>query len=76
MPILKITEDYRSHVTATYALYEPVTCARKAVRKTQVYSSQGVKREIHIVFVRLNGVKTVKMKLEVAIMRTYCETEI
>lgn len=27
-------------------------------------------------FVRLNGVKTVKMKLEVAIMRTYCETEI
>ena len=44
--------------------------------KTQVYSSQGVKREIHIVFVRLNGVKTVKMKLEVAIMRTYCETEI
>lgn len=27
-------------------------------------------------FVRLSDVKTVKMKLEVAIMRTYCETEI
>lgn len=48
----------------------------KRFEKTQVYSSQDVKREIHIVFVRLNGVKTVKMKLEVAIMRTYCETEI
>ena len=48
----------------------------KAVRETQVYFSQGVKIEIHIVFVRLNGVKTVKMKFEVAIMRTYCETEI
>ena len=48
----------------------------KAVRETQVYFSQGVKIEIHIVFVRLNGVKTVKMKLEVTIIRTYCETEI
>lgn len=69
-------EGYRSHVTQTYIIYYPRTCARKAVRKTQAYSSQGAKREIHIVFVRLNGVKTVKMKLEVAIMRTYCETEI